>query len=268
MFKNLNCNAFTKAIALAALAFACAQTSHAQTPAQAATPASAPGAAQSAATPAQTPAPASTPAQLPPTGMQHTADGHEYAPLLEQKISYKDWTFKSLKDGSPVDLRDLLKNKKLVAVVYFAPWCPNWRAEAPVIARLYDKYKSDGFDVVAVSEYATADDARAYFQPQGGAPYAVVVESESRDERDKTTHYGYRQTVGDPRRWGSPFNVFLEPSKLNKSGDVLTEKTWVVGGELIEKDVEQFVRQRLGLSEQSAVEPCKEEPAKAEVKKP
>src|ERR1700748_3737776 len=126
MFKNLNRTAFTKAIALAALALACTQTSRAQTPVQAAASASAPGAAQSGATtPAQTPAPAATPAQLPPTGMQHTADGHEYAPLLEQKMSYKDWTFKSLKDGSPVDLRDLLKNKKLVAVVYFAPWCPN-----------------------------------------------------------------------------------------------------------------------------------------------
>jgi thiol-disulfide isomerase/thioredoxin len=269
MFRNLNRTAFVKALVLAAFAFASAQTSRAQTPAQSAAPATKPVAAQSGATTAaQTPAPAATPTPLPPTGMQHTADGHEYAPLLEQKISYKDWTFKSLNDGTDVDLRSAVAGKKLVAVVYFAPWCPNWRAEAPVIARLYDKYKSDGFDVVAVSEYASAEDARNYFKSQGGATYTVVVESESRDARDKTTHYGYRQTVGDPRHWGSPFNVFLEPARLNKTGDVLTEKTWVVGGELIEKDVEQFVRQRLGLSEQSAVEPCREEPAKAEVKKP
>ena len=269
MFKNLNRTAFATTLALAALAFVAAHTARAQTPAQSATPAAKPTAAQSGATTApQTPAPAATPAPLPPTGMQHTADGHEYAPLLEQKINYKDWTFKSMKDGATVDLRDLLKNKKLVMVVYFAPWCPNWRAEAPVAARLYDKYKGDGFDVVAVSEYATTADARTYFDSQGGAPYTVVVESESRDDRDKTTHAGYRQSVGDPRHWGSPFNVFLEPARLNKTGDVLAEKTWVVGGELIEKDVEQFVRQRLGLSEQSAVEPCREEPAKAEAKKP
>ncbi|HZT57105.1 MAG TPA: TlpA disulfide reductase family protein [Pyrinomonadaceae bacterium] len=265
MFKNLNRTAFA---AMLALAFASAQVARAQTPAQTATPATTPSTAQSGATATtQTAAPAATPTPLPPTGMQHTADGHEYAPLLEQKINYKDWTFKSMKDGSDVDLRNAMQGKKLVAVVYFAPWCPNWRAEAPVIARLYDKYKADGFDVVAVSEYATADDARNYFQSQGGAPYTVVVESDSRDARDKTTHYTYRQSVGDPRRWGSPFNVFLEPAKLNKTGDVLTEKAWVVGGELIEKDVEQFVRQRLGLSEQSAVEPCREEPAKADAKK-
>ena len=183
-------------------------------------------------------------------------DGHEYAPLIEQKIDYKDWTFKSLKDGAPVSLRELAKGKKLVLVVYFAPWCGNWKMEAPVVARLYNDYKQHGFDVVAVSEYASADDTRKHFEASGGAPYTVVVESEAREARDQTTHYGYRQACGDSRRWGSPFNVFLEPAKLNKSGDVLTEKAWVVGGELIEKDVERFIRERLGLGEKSAVAPC------------
>ncbi|MBC7930914.1 MAG: TlpA family protein disulfide reductase [Rubrivivax sp.] len=189
-----------------------------------------------------------------------SGDGHEYAPLLEQKLDYKNWTFKSLKDGSPVSLRDVAKDKKLVMVVYFAAWCGNWKAEDPVVRRLYDKYKKDGFEVVAVSEYASTDDARKYFDSQGGAPYTVVVESEGTAARDQTTHYGYRQIAGDKRRWGSPFNVFLEPAKLNKTGDVLTEKAWVVGGELIEKDAEQFIREKLGLAQQSAVEPCKVEP--------
>jgi thiol-disulfide isomerase/thioredoxin len=195
-----------------------------------------------------------------------SGDGHEYAPLLEQKLDYKNWSFKSLKDGSPVSLRDLVKDKKLVMVVYFAPWCGNWKAEAPVVWKLYDKYKKDGFEVVAVSEYASADDSRKYFESQGGTPFPVVIESEATTARDQTTHYGYRQIAGDTRRWGSPFNVFLEPAKLNKTGDTLTEKAWVVGGELIEKDAEQFIREKLGL-EQSAIEPCKAEPAKAEVKK-
>jgi hypothetical protein len=34
---------------------------------------------------------------------------------------------------------------------------------------------------VAVSEYASADDSRAYFESVGGAPYTVVVESETRE---------------------------------------------------------------------------------------
>ena len=177
-------------------------------------------------------------------------DGHEYAPVVETTLNYKDWTFKSLKDGAPVNLREWSKGKKLLMVVYFAPWCGNWKMEATVVARLYDKYKKDGFDVVAVSEYGTQEQTRAFFGEQG-APYPVVVESETREERDKTTHYGYRQSCGDSRRWGSPMNVFLEPKRLNKKGDVLTEKAFVVVGELIETDAEQFIRDRLGLPKQS-----------------
>ncbi|HEV2764538.1 MAG TPA: TlpA disulfide reductase family protein [Pyrinomonadaceae bacterium] len=175
--------------------------------------------------------------------------GHEYAPIQEKEVGYKDWTFKSLKDGSPVNLRRWAEGKKLVLVVYFAPWCPNWHNEAPVLARLLDKYKRHGFDVIAVSEYADTDSARKFFG-DGAAPYTVVVESEGREARDKTTHYAFRQACGDPRKWGSPFNVFLEPARLNKTGEVLADRPHVVGGELIEVEVEQFIRARLGLPEQ------------------
>jgi thiol-disulfide isomerase/thioredoxin len=201
--------------------------------------------AQSASPSTTATAPAPAPSQA----------GHEYAPLLEQSINYKDWTFKSVKDGTPVNLRDWAKGKKLVLVVYFAPWCGNWKMEAPGVAKLYDQYKQHGFDVVAVSEYAAPAETQSYFAQSGGAPYTVVVESESRDARDKTSHYGYRQTTGDTRKWGSPYNIFLEPAKLSPSGEILAEKAWVVGGELIEKDVERFIRERLGLAE-SAVAPC------------
>ena len=179
------------------------------------------------------------------------AQSHEYAPLEEKTINYKDWTFNSLKDGTPVNLRSFVKDKKLVLVVYFAPWCGNWKNEAPLAASLYEKYKAHGLDVIAVSEYATRADSQAFFGA-GGSPYMVVSESESRADRDKTSHYGYRQMTGDTRRWGSPYNIFLEPAKLNKTGDVLTEKAWVVNGELIEADVEKFIRQRLGLDKQKS----------------
>ena len=217
----------------------------------------------------QQPAPAATPAAPQPQGgtQMVRSEGHEWAPLLELKLDYKDWTFKSLKDGTPTSLRELSKGKKLVMVVYFAPWCGNWKNEAPTVRRLYEKYRDQGFEVVAVSEYAPADDSRNYFESEGGAPFPVVVESEAGDQRDKTTHYAYRKAVGDGRNWGSPFNVFLEPAKLNAAGELLTEKAYVVGGELIEKDVERFVRERLGLAEQGSAEPGKDEPQKAEVKK-
>ena len=264
MFKNQSRTA--AAVLFAAAALASAQGVRAQVmPSGSSAPVfKVPGGAQQ-----QQPAPAATPAAPQPQGGTQLvrSEGHEWAPLLEQKIDYKDWTFKSLKDGTPTNLRELSKGKKLVLVVYFAPWCPNWKHEAPTVLRLHEKYKAHGFEVVAVSEYASVEDSRKHFEDQGGAPFPVVVESEGRDAKEKTTHYAYRKAAGDPRNWGSPFNVFLEPAKLNASGELLTEKAWVVGGELIEKDVERFVRERLGLAEQGAVEQCKDEPQKAEAKK-
>src|SRR5215217_6428261 len=93
--------------------------------------------------------------------------GHEYAPLEEKTVNYKDWTLNSVKDGTPVNLRSFAKGKKLVLVVYFAPWCGNWRNEAPVAAKLYEKYKGQGFQVIGVSEYATRDDVKSYFGKDG-----------------------------------------------------------------------------------------------------
>jgi thiol-disulfide isomerase/thioredoxin len=185
-------------------------------------------------------------------------DAHEYAPIEEKSIVYKDWSFKNLGDAAPVDLRSAAQGKRLVMVVYFAPWCPNWRNEAPVAARLYEKYKTQGFDVVGVSEYASLDEVRKFFGPSG-PPYRVVAESEAKDAREKTTHYAYRQTTGDKRKWGSPWNIFLEPAKLTSNGDVLTEKAWVVNGELIEADVDKFIQQHLGATAKSEpITPCKQ----------
>ena len=190
---------------------------------------------------------------------------HEYSPLVEKTVNYKNWNLVGLKDDKPVDLRALVQGKKLVMVVYFAPWCGNWRYEAPVAAKLYEKYKAQGFEVIGVSEYGSRDEVKAYFGA-AGPPYTVVSESESRDDKQKTPHYGYRQLTGDPRNWGSPWNIFLEPAKLVKTGDVLTEKAWVVNGELIEADVDKFIADKVGAAATTAaIEPCKEQ--KTEAKK-
>jgi thiol-disulfide isomerase/thioredoxin len=180
---------------------------------------------------------------------------HEYSPLVEKTVNYKNWTFNDLANNKATDLRSLMTGKKLVMVLYFAPWCPNWKNEAPVAASLYDKYKSQGFEIVGVSEYGPRDDVKNFFGPTG-PPYPIVTESESRDDREKTAHYGYRQLTGDTRRWGSPWNIFLEPSKCNSNGDVLMEKAWVVNGELIEADVDKFIHDRLAAN--AVITPCKQ----------
>ena len=194
-------------------------------------------------------------AQSSPTPVSQA--GHEYSPLVEKTVNYKNWTLSDIKNDKPVDLRMRIQNKKLVMVVYFAPWCGNWRHEAPVAARLYEKYKNQGFDVIGVSEYGSRDEVRKFFG-EAGAPYTVVSESETREDREKTPHYGYRQLTGDTRRWGSPWNIFLEPASIAKTGDVLMEKAWVVNGELIEEEVDKFIAERLKGSTAKALEPCKQ----------
>lgn len=182
--------------------------------------------------------------------------GHEYSPLVEKTVNYKNWTLPDLKSDKVADLRALMAGKKLVMVVYFAPWCGNWRNEAPIAAKLYEKYKSQGFQVIGVSEYASRDEVNSYFGP-AGPPYPIVTESESREDKETTLHYGYRQLTGDTRNWGSPWNIFLEPAKVNPKGDVLTEKAWVVNGELIEDEVDKFIASKVTPATAGVIEPCK-----------
>jgi len=41
--------------------------------------------------------------------------------------------------------------------------------------------------------------------------------------------------------------VFLVGAKLKNKGDVLSENIWTVNGELMEAEVETFIRKQLGL---------------------
>lgn len=202
---------------------------------------------------------------------------HEYAPLQEQEIKYKNWTYRDVRDGKDVDLREFAKGKKLVMVVYFAAWCPNWKFEAPVAERFYEKYKQYGFDVVGVGEYASAADTIANLDEKK-ITFPVVSESDSREAKQKTAHYEYRQKTGDTRNWGSPWNIFLEPASLKKDGDALTKKAFVANGELIEADAEKFIRQKLGLpaeeikpaaaTAEKKIEACEPDKKAATFKKP
>jgi thiol-disulfide isomerase/thioredoxin len=170
-------------------------------------------------------------------------------------VNYKTWALPSITTAKTEELRKLIAGKKLVMVVYFAPWCGNWKNEAPIAAKLYENYKAQGFQVIGVSEYASKDDVRNYFCTDG-PPYPIVTESESKEDKQKTAHYGYRQLTGDKRNWGSPWNIFLEPAKVNAKGDVLTEKAWVVNGELIEDEVDKFIASKVG-GATAVIQPCK-----------
>lgn len=200
----------------------------------------------------------------------------EQAPVLEKELNYKNWNYKNVRGDGETNLRDFTKGKKLVMVVYFAPWCPNWKHEAPFAQKMYEKYKANGFDVIGVGEYDTVEKMKTNLD-SFKISFPVVYESDSTAAKQKTTHYEYRKGVGDTRNWGSPWNIFLEPALLEKKGDILLKKAFVVNGELIEPEAEKFIREKLGLpaenkkaqtAKNQAIEVCEPEKKIASLKKP
>ena len=200
---------------------------------------------------------------------------NEQAPLQEKEFNYKNWTYKTVSDGKEINLRNFAKDKKLTLVVYFAPWCHNWKHELPFVQKMYDKYKSAGLDVIAVGEYGTMEEMKTHIDFYKFA-FPVVYESLNSDAREKTSHYDYRKENGDTRRWGSPWNVFIEPVNLKKDGDTLVKKAFIASGELIEADAEKFIREKLGLPAEETkaanakkeIEACEGDKKIAEFKKP
>ena len=201
---------------------------------------------------------------------------NEQAPIVEKEISYKDWTYKTVRTGENVNLRDFTKGHKLTMVVYWAPWCGNWKYDAPMLQRLYDKYKGQGLGIIAVGEYDPVSSMKASLDTLK-ITFPAVYESESRAEKQKTLHYEYRRSAGDTRKWGSPWYIFLTPPVMEKKGEILTKKTFIINGELMEPEGEAFIRKHLGLPPAAAkavvgkngkIEVCDPETSVLPLKKP
>ena len=171
---------------------------------------------------------------------------NEQSPIVEKEIAYKDWTYKNVQTGEDINLREFTKGKKLVMVVYFAPWCGNWRHDAPMLEKLYEKYKGNGLGIIAVGEYDPIASMKTNLDSLK-ITFPAVYESEDRAAKQNTPHYEYRKSTGDNRGWGSPWYIFLNPKAMEKKGDVLTKKAFIINGELIETEGEPFIRKHLGL---------------------
>ncbi len=201
---------------------------------------------------------------------------NEQAPIVEKAFDYKDWTYQNIQNDGKTNLREFTKGKKLVIVVYFAPWCPNWKHDVAFVQGLYEKYKGNGLEVIGVGEYDPVSAMKTHLDTYK-VTFPTVYESDNSGLREKTVHFTQRREAGDTRKWGSPWYLFLEPSTLEAKGDVLTKKVNVVNGELIKEDAEKFIRAKLGLPSDAAkaalsgkakIEVCEPERSAAALKKP
>jgi peroxiredoxin len=170
---------------------------------------------------------------------------NEQSPITEKPFAYKDWTYKNLKNGGETNLREFAKGKKLVMVVYWAPWCPNWKHDVAFVQSLHEKYKDAGLGIIGVGEYDSTGKMKD-FTDQNKVTFPTVYESENSSARVTTVHYSQRTEAGDTRKWGSPWYVILDPAALEQTGQ-LTLKTTVVNGELIKQDAEKYIQQKLGV---------------------
>lgn len=175
-----------------------------------------------------------------------TSAQNEQAPLLEKEISYKNWTLKDVRTGEDRELRKMIAGKKLVMVIYYAPWCGNWKYDLRFLNKFYEKYKGDGLEIIGVGHYDPVGVMKANLA-EYKITFPLVYASESRLDREKTDHFKYRSQTGDTRKWGSPWYIFIEPAKVPAKGDTLLTKTHVINGEMIEPEGEKFIRTKLGL---------------------
>jgi peroxiredoxin len=162
----------------------------------------------------------------------------EFAPLVSSPVPYPDFVRKVAQGSTEIRLSEFVKGKPLVLVSTFAGWCKNCNWEAPVLARLYEKFHGKGFDILQVSEYTHPSDV-AKFLERHHPPFPVVEGSTATDDatREGTDHFRFRKMVGDKRKWGTPFNVFI------LQGDL--EHPLVVSGELVEGEIESFISRKL-----------------------
>jgi len=198
-------------------------------------------------------------------GLAFGQGGNEQSPIVEKEVAYKNWIYKNVQTGADIDLRNFVGGKKLVVVVYFAPWCPNWKHDVRFVQSMYDKYKGTGLDVIGVGEYDPVDSMKSHIA-EYKLTFPVVWESDARTAKQTTSHYEYRKSTGDIRNWGSPWYIFLEGSKLETSGPVIVKKAPIVNGELIQLDAEKFIREKLGLKPEATAGLTK--PAEIEVCEP
>lgn len=199
---------------------------------------------------------------------------NEQSPIVEKNFAYRDWTHKNLNGGGETNLREFTKGKKLVLVVYWAPWCPNWKHDLAFVQSLHDKYKDKGLAVIGVGEYDPVGKMKDHLE-QYKLTFPSVYESDNNSLREKTVHFQQRREAGDLRKWGSPWYIFLDPKTLETTGEFLTKKTTVVNGELIRAEAEKYIAEQLGVGtgvgvaiKSKEIEACEPDKKTAELIKP
>ncbi|OYT70835.1 MAG: redoxin [Chloracidobacterium sp. CP2_5A] len=94
------------------------------------------------------------------------------APQSGAQSAAPDFTAPSLTDETDVRLSSL--RGKVVALNFWASWCPPCRAEFPLLAKLHNAYKERGFVLLSLNLGEDAAAARRFIQRET-PPFQVYV---------------------------------------------------------------------------------------------
>jgi thiol-disulfide isomerase/thioredoxin len=104
---------------------------------------------------------------------------------------------------SPVDdkaVKSMIDNDKgkVVLVNFFASWCAPCHKEFPDIVKLYDKYKDQGLDVIAISmnDVTEKPDMEAFIK-ETKPPFTVYLTSSTEDSAYKAYYDVWNTQDGD-----------------------------------------------------------------------
>lgn len=169
---------------------------------------------------------------------------HEYAEIKPVKATLDTFRLKTLVGDREISLKEFIKGRPLVLISFIAPWCDNSVYDAPMTAKLYEKYADRGFEVLTVSNYAPAEELLKYVE-RFNFMHTVVIDTTVKDDttRLNSRHYQFRKSLNDARKWGTPLNVFVVDGRL--------DNLYVATGELIEANATQFIETHMDRAKHS-----------------
>ncbi len=102
-------------------------------------------------------------------------DGRERKPRPVIGEQARDLTFVDL-EGKEVSLSDFY-GKKVLFLNIWATWCPSCRDELPGLQRLYEKFRGDDFEMLAVSIDAAGKKAVAPYMEKNRYTFQALLDT-------------------------------------------------------------------------------------------
>jgi cytochrome c biogenesis protein CcmG/thiol:disulfide interchange protein DsbE len=96
----------------------------------------------------------------------------ERPPSPQVGFAAPDFTLET-QDGTTISLADL--RGQVVLINFWATWCPPCRAEMPAIQQVYDRYREQGFTVLAVNQQEGATQVGP-FADQMGLTFPILMD--------------------------------------------------------------------------------------------